>query len=200
MRVPALLLVLVAIAMLAAGCAGGPSDGDQRLEEACERQIEEIAEEEGGTPTAKSTEERLEETTLVECAGQATKVVAADAEVSGEEGEDSDGGAENAGDEENADGEEAAPADNSTDGDAPTTVELDPEARSLFAETCGSCHTLSDAETSGAVGPLLDETELDSTGVAEVIENGRGAMPAGLLQGADAEAVAEYVAAAAAAE
>lgn len=198
MRAPVLFLALLAFALVVAGC-GGPADADKRLAEACERQLEETAEEEGGTPTAKSTDERLERETLVECAGQDVTVVAAeDAERlrkgADAEGEDSEGADEG----EQVGGEDAAESeDPGSGGDEAMPVELDPEARDTFAGTCGGCHTLSDAGTSGAVGPNLDETDLDTTGVREIIENGRGAMPAGLLQGEEADAVAEYVAAAA---
>lgn len=202
MRVPALFLVILTVALFSAGCAGGPEDSDARLSEACDRQREEVAEEESGTPTAKSTEERLEETTLVECAGQATKVVDADGEVDAEddtandkaEGETSEGEDEDKNQGEPETGGAAA-------GDAPATtpVKLDPAARSLFAESCGSCHALSDAETTGALGPNLDETEMDAAAVEQQIIEGGGAMPPGLLEGEEATAVAEYVAAAAAA-
>lgn len=77
----------------------------------------------------------------------------------------------------------------------------DDAGRVLFASHCGSCHTLADAETSGKVGPDLDELGLDELGLDEAqvlyaIENGgreTGAMPPGLLRGTDAELVAEYV-------
>jgi mono/diheme cytochrome c family protein len=65
----------------------------------------------------------------------------------------------------------------------------------LFAETCGSCHTLAAAGTSGAVGPNLDDLQPDQALVLSTIQNGAGAMPAGLLEGAEAEEVAAYVAA-----
>lgn len=194
MRIPALLLVLVTVALFTAGCMGGPEDSDARLAEACERQLKEIAEaeDESGTPTAKSTEERLDDITLVECSGQATKVVAAEAEGKGDAPAEGEGeGAEGEG----AEGE--APAEGEGEGEAP--AELDPAARTLFAETCGSCHTLSDAETTGAVGPNLDETTLDAAGIEKMILEGRGAMPPGLLDGEDATSVATYVEGAAAA-
>ncbi len=189
MRVPGLFLVLLTVALFSAGCMGGPQDSDARLAEACDRQREEIAEEESGTPTAKSTEERLDEVTLIECAGQATKVVAA-----GEAADKAEGDAA-AGDKP-AEGEEPA----ANEQPATTPVKLDPAARSLFAESCGSCHALSDAETTGALGPDLDESELDAAAIEAQIENGGGAMPPGLLKGDDASKVAEYVAGAAAAE
>jgi mono/diheme cytochrome c family protein len=70
----------------------------------------------------------------------------------------------------------------------------------LFVESCGSCHTLAAAGTSGTSGPDLDALALDEQQVMAAIDNGgtgSGAMPAGLLQGQDAQAVAEYVAGAA---
>jgi cytochrome c551 len=66
--------------------------------------------------------------------------------------------------------------------------------KSLFVTTCGGCHTLSDAETNGAVGPSLDGAGLDTERVKTMIAAGGGGMPAGLLEGEEADAVAEYVA------
>ena len=69
--------------------------------------------------------------------------------------------------------------------------------KDLFAQNCGSCHTLADAGTSGAVGPDLDDLQPDEAQVLAAIENGgagSGVMPPGLLQGNDAQAVAAYVA------
>ena len=82
MRAFATVVLVLSTALLTTAC-GGPDDPTKSLAEACERQIEEIAEEESGTPTAKSSDERLEAVTLVECAGQKTRVVAADAEGEG---------------------------------------------------------------------------------------------------------------------
>lgn len=180
LRTTARIIALLSIALLVAAC-GGPDDPTASLAEACERQIEQAHADEGGTPTAKSTTERLEATTLVECAGQRTRIVAADAE---------DGDA--AAGEGDAEGEGA-------EGEGGEAVEVDPAVREAFATTCGGCHTLSDAETTGAVGPNLDETTLDAAGVEEIIANGSGAMPPGLLEGEEATSVAEYVAGAAAA-
>jgi cytochrome c551 len=179
-------MLLISLALVATACGGGPQDSDKRLSEACERQIAEVAEDEGNTPTAKSSKDNLEGTTLVECAGQ--KVKLAPAEEGGDDadkdtGKDS-GNAEDPG----SGGDEAAPA------------KLDPAARELFAKTCGSCHTLSDAETTGTFGPNLDDTSLDAEGVKAQIASGGGGMPPGLLEGEDADAVAGYVAGAANAE
>jgi cytochrome c551 len=72
------------------------------------------------------------------------------------------------------------------------------DAKATFATTCGGCHMLSDAGTTGAVGPDLDKTTLDAAGISALIASGRGAMPPNLLEGAEADAVSEYVAAQAA--
>jgi mono/diheme cytochrome c family protein len=70
------------------------------------------------------------------------------------------------------------------------------EGKLIFTQTCGTCHTLKDAGTSGNVGPVLDQVKPDKARVENAIKiggTGSGAMPAGLLQGKEAEAVAEYV-------
>ena len=68
-------------------------------------------------------------------------------------------------------------------------------ARESFTTSCAGCHTLSDAGSTGNIGPNLDETGDDADAIEEQIQKGGGAMPAGLLQGDDARAVAEYIAA-----
>ncbi len=71
--------------------------------------------------------------------------------------------------------------------------------------SCGSCHTLADAGTSGTVGPNLDQALGYSCkqGFAEdtvysvvhgQIDLAQGAMPADLVTGQDADDVAAYVA------
>ncbi len=69
----------------------------------------------------------------------------------------------------------------------------DPKA--IFAGSCGSCHTLSDAGTSGAVGPNLDESSIDRGGAIEQITNGGGGMPPfkGKLSDKQIRSLAEYV-------
>jgi mono/diheme cytochrome c family protein len=64
----------------------------------------------------------------------------------------------------------------------------------LFADRCGSCHTLAAAGTDGKVGPNLDTLRPSVATVLTAIENGPGVMPAGLVQGDDARAVARTVA------
>lgn len=71
----------------------------------------------------------------------------------------------------------------------------DTDAKELFASACGGCHTLDAAGTSGSVGPNLNDVKLDAEAVRAQIKNGGGAMPPGLLEGEQADAVAAYVAA-----
>jgi mono/diheme cytochrome c family protein len=70
------------------------------------------------------------------------------------------------------------------------------EGKQIFTQSCGTCHTLSDAGTSGNVGPNLDDLKPDEQRVANAIEKGgagTGAMPANIVTGSEAEAVAAYV-------
>jgi mono/diheme cytochrome c family protein len=79
----------------------------------------------------------------------------------------------------------------------------DEEGKEMFATNCGPCHTLEAAGTDGVVGPDLDEllgttpdVNANSGRVETAITEGiEGRMPAGILQGADAKQVAEFVAA-----
>lgn len=74
-----------------------------------------------------------------------------------------------------------------------TTTGDTPDGEQLFTSSCGSCHTLAAAGTSGNVGPNLDDLGPSENRVLSAIESGLGAMPAGLLSGPAAEAVAKYV-------
>jgi mono/diheme cytochrome c family protein len=76
----------------------------------------------------------------------------------------------------------------------------DQEAKELFQTNCGACHTLARAGTDGIVGPSLDDIlgqgtpETNKQRVLSAIENGvEGRMPAGILEGADADEVADFV-------
>jgi mono/diheme cytochrome c family protein len=70
--------------------------------------------------------------------------------------------------------------------------------KELFIATCKSCHNLDAVQARGVTGPDLDELGgVDRQRVLNAIENGgtgQGRMPAGLLQGQDAQDVAAYVA------
>lgn len=72
--------------------------------------------------------------------------------------------------------------------------------RELFAQRCRNCHTLKAASAVASVGPNLDDLRPVYPLVMDAIQNGRargnGQMAADLVQGEDAEAVAQFVAAA----
>lgn len=74
---------------------------------------------------------------------------------------------------------------------------LSAEGKEIFTGTCGSCHTLKAAGTSGEVGPNLDELEPDLATVEHQVVNGGGGMPAfgkeGVLNAKEIKAVATYV-------
>jgi mono/diheme cytochrome c family protein len=78
---------------------------------------------------------------------------------------------------------------------ASATDELGKE---LFIANCKSCHALDAVNAHGVTGPDLDELGgLDKQRVLNAIKRGgtgQGRMPAGLLEGEDAEAVSSYVA------
>ena len=84
--------------------------------------------------------------------------------------------------------------------------------KELFKQGCGSCHTLADAGTTGAIGPNLDyaflQSRKDGLGEDTILQVVRGqiaypvttpstgapGMPANIFEGQDAEDVAAYVA------
>jgi mono/diheme cytochrome c family protein len=79
--------------------------------------------------------------------------------------------------------------------------------KKLFATNCGSCHTLSHANSTGTVGPNLDDAfrqdrvdGVKSTSIEGLVDywiqypNTQGAMPSMLVKGQDAQDVAAYVA------
>jgi mono/diheme cytochrome c family protein len=71
------------------------------------------------------------------------------------------------------------------------------EGKELFRQTCATCHTLAAANARGVTGPDLDEVgEMTEERVLTAIKiggTGQKRMPAGLLEGPDAEAVAKYL-------
>jgi mono/diheme cytochrome c family protein len=69
------------------------------------------------------------------------------------------------------------------------------QGRELFIANCGSCHTLDAAGTQGDIGPNLDEAQVDEAEALARIKEGPGVMPENLVEGADAAAVAAFVAA-----
>jgi mono/diheme cytochrome c family protein len=75
------------------------------------------------------------------------------------------------------------------------TVEKPTDGKTIFTTTCGGCHTLADAGTSGTVGPNLDQAKPPKELVIDRVTNGQGAMPSfkGTLDQAQIDAVADYV-------
>jgi mono/diheme cytochrome c family protein len=75
---------------------------------------------------------------------------------------------------------------------------LQEHGRELFAQRCKNCHTLAAAKATARVGPNLDELRPPKALVLDAINNGRangnGNMAAQLVEGEDAEAVAQFVA------
>jgi cbb3-type cytochrome c oxidase subunit III len=79
------------------------------------------------------------------------------------------------------------------------TAERPTDGKSIFTTSCGSCHTLADAGTTGTVGPNLDQSRPPKDLVVDRVTNGQGAMPSfkDSLDEQQIEAVADYVASAA---
>lgn len=77
------------------------------------------------------------------------------------------------------------------------------EGREIFTEvaqpSCGVCHILADAGTSGAIGPDLDSLAPSQARVEDAVRNGVGVMPAfsDTLSDEQIAAVSQYVAEAA---
>jgi len=86
------------------------------------------------------------------------------------------------------------------------------QGEKLFVSNCGSCHTLRDAGTTGAIGPDLDyafvQSRIDGLGEDTILQvvraqiaypvttpsTGAPGMPANIVEGQDADDVATYVA------
>jgi mono/diheme cytochrome c family protein len=85
----------------------------------------------------------------------------------------------------------------STQPQASTTTTTTPTTagKDQFASTCGGCHTLAAAGTTGTVGPNLDQLKPDQATVVGAIQSGPGAMPSNLLTKSQAQQVAAFVAA-----
>jgi mono/diheme cytochrome c family protein len=85
---------------------------------------------------------------------------------------------------------------------APGGVDLNASqesGRAIFAKYCGTCHTLNASNAVGRVGPNLDQLHPPKALILDAIAKGRaagrGQMPAGLVDGQDAQDVASYVSA-----
>jgi len=81
-------------------------------------------------------------------------------------------------------------------GGGSANAQLVAQGKQLFQQDCGTCHTLADAGTNGKVGPVLDQVKPDKQLVLSALKNGglgSGTMPANIVTGKDADAVATYV-------
>ncbi|ARP44104.1 cytochrome c551 [Geobacillus thermodenitrificans] len=67
-------------------------------------------------------------------------------------------------------------------------------AEQVYQQSCASCHG---QDLSGGVGPNLQKvgSKYSADEIKEVITKGRGSMPGGIIQGEDADKVAEWLAA-----
>mgnify|MGYP001276390887 FL=1 len=67
--------------------------------------------------------------------------------------------------------------------------------KNLFLNNCGVCHTLLDAQSSGNIGPNLNEIRPVKDQVINIVTRGTGVMQAfdGILSSEEIEAVAHYV-------
>jgi len=89
--------------------------------------------------------------------------------------------------EENATEEEGGEA-GEEGGETADAGEFDPEA--LAQESCISCHGSS---YEGGVGPSLIETQLSQEEIEDILANGKGTMPGGLVEADNIPAMAEWV-------
>lgn len=80
-----------------------------------------------------------------------------------------------------------------TDSDDEGGEVTDDAAEELYQQSCASCHG---DDLEGAVGPSLETigSELSADEIEEIIDEGVGSMPPGLLSGDDATQVAEWLA------
>jgi cytochrome c6 len=95
---------------------------------------------------------------------------------------------------------ETTPSETETETTAPTEVQGDPVAGkevflTIASPPCAGCHTLSDAGSTGAVGPNLDEASPSYDKVVERVTGGAGVMPSfkGKLTDQQIADVAAYV-------
>jgi mono/diheme cytochrome c family protein len=76
-------------------------------------------------------------------------------------------------------------------------TEAEASGRSVFAQYCSTCHTLKASNAVGRVGPNLDALHPPKGLILDAIAKGRargqGQMPADLVDGEEAQEVADYV-------
>ncbi|WP_421381418.1 cytochrome c551 [Bacillus salacetis] len=88
--------------------------------------------------------------------------------------------------------DEASDANNPQDAaESAAGTEIEPEK--IVNQKCSSCHG---GDLSGGMGPALKNigSQLSEDEILSVIQNGKGAMPKNIIEGDEAEAVAEWLA------
>jgi mono/diheme cytochrome c family protein len=93
-------------------------------------------------------------------------------------------------------GTTSTPEAGTTSTGAGGTQQANAQAKQVFTQQCGTCHTLKNANTKGTIGPNLDDLKPDQPTVQTQVTNGGGVMPAfkGRLSPAQIQAVSQYVA------
>ncbi|MGF3103742.1 cytochrome c550 [Rossellomorea sp. DUT-2] len=74
------------------------------------------------------------------------------------------------------------------EGEQASSGEFDPEAK--YKESCVSCHG---GNYEGGAGPALKGTKLSKDEIKETIKNGKGMMPAGLVEEGNLDAMADWI-------
>ena len=62
----------------------------------------------------------------------------------------------------------------------------------VFAANCTACH-MNNGLDAGGIGPQLAGRGVDDAAIRDVVQNGRGAMPPGLISGADLDNAVAYI-------
>ncbi|AMQ07515.1 MULTISPECIES: cytochrome c551 [Sporosarcina] len=90
-------------------------------------------------------------------------------------------------------GDKAKEEDKGTTGTGNETASVDVEK--VVSTSCIACHG-GNLELKGGVGPDLSKVgdHMSETEIHDVIINGRGSMPPGLIKGEEADAVAKWLA------
>lgn len=95
-------------------------------------------------------------------------------------------------------GQQAQPPANQPSAETPSTTAPSGSydaatAEALFKNTCAGCHGQS---LEGAVGPNLQKigSQLTKDQILEILKNGKGGMPPGLVKDADADILAAWLA------
>ncbi|ARF15116.1 cytochrome C551 [Sporosarcina sp. P12(2017)] len=85
----------------------------------------------------------------------------------------------------------AAPKDDAANDNGAATTDVDAEA--VVQQSCASCHG---GNLEGGAGPALDKAGATHSEeeIHDIIINGKGAMPPGIIQGEEADAVAAWLA------